>query len=640
MYNLEHFDFVIEIVEMMKNRRILKLLILSGLLWPMSVAFAVPGPREPLTFRDSGLYVGPTPYLERSDTPFNFAIVPAAPTVGKAQTVTTWNESFKKIRRSGKRVIVDFCIYDVDEKGKTKGITSGLSIDRILQGVDEFFAQVDVNEVYAITLSEENIFWNGQMERLNILYDKIKTKYPNLPVYQWYSGSSEGSAPGDNWPNLKADGWVADEYYLDQPFMERTMRHFTVLQKPFIQLGWAGGEKNSVPFITKRFWEQIEVCRKYNIPTAYFTWYGEGGSWGFEENAPASLRKIFKTVFQTAQRAKSETFEVRDATAWDWVPWEIPILKLAFKSRDHLTASYSEPFRNLDKERGLQFVNHAVVKGFANLRWDSSPMEFRLRQAGNAESSVSYTFESPFKISQLNVTAGGFVAAGKDTVASMSVLDANGKLIKTTNFTQKPEALELVIPGTDFRDRVFKVVFHMSGKAGAGGEVLAGISSLDVEAKVVLPKKKVIEIPTADALGRVVYEEDLRSTRIYHTAEFVNGEYLKYSTSGLHAVVAPGKTLEVIQKFQSSQEIDLTGLSACGIANEAGLGARMGLGISLNGRDLLAKKMSSGAFKGDLEVDLSELKKKLQTKVFYVHLFLEGTAGVISSYTVDGKIVK
>jgi hypothetical protein len=68
--------------------------------------------------------------------------------------------------------------------------------------------------------------------------------------------------------------------------------------------------------------------------------------------------------------------------------------------------------------------------------------------------------------------------------------------------------------------------------------------------------------------------------------------------------------------------------------------ARLGVGVSLNGADILARKMSEGSFNGELIVDLSELATPVQGKEFYVHLFLEGGHGVIQSYAVEAVVVK
>ena len=290
------------------------------------ISYAV-GPREPLTFRNTGLYGGWTEYSVSADCPFDFFVVNGeGPFEGRDNS--KWNEWLKKARKNGKRVIVNLNPQVKMANGQYTNISllgnkaDDAALDAMIRVIGEFFAQVDVNELYGVTLCEEQVFWNGQAENLNKLYDKMKAKY-DVPVYQWFSGSSTGSPPGIVYPNIKSDGWVADEYFLDQPYMEQTMRAYIIQQKPIVQTIWAGGEKAtaSVPFILNRFWQQVEVCRKYDIPTEYFTWYGEGGSWGMNENAPRSLKRIFDLTVQVAKRAKSQDQCPLNPQTWEFVPW-------------------------------------------------------------------------------------------------------------------------------------------------------------------------------------------------------------------------------------------------------------------------------------------------------------------------------
>lgn len=185
----------------------------------------IPGPRDPLTFKDSGLYCGWNQYFLQADTPFDYFIVPAV--MSEGQDISEWNDSLKKARRNGTRVIVDLIPRAKNADGEFYAVhhlshdAGDSEIEKLAAVVDDFFTQVDSSEICAITLGEEHIFWNGRDRHLNRLYELIKAKH-DVPIYQWYSPSSHGSIPGvTGWPNLKSDGWMADEYHLDQPDMER-----------------------------------------------------------------------------------------------------------------------------------------------------------------------------------------------------------------------------------------------------------------------------------------------------------------------------------------------------------------------------------------------------------------------------------
>lgn len=199
----------------MRNGILFTLLTLSSLGAAGNAVAEIPGPREPLTFRNSALYCGWNDYLVRADSPFDFLLVQGnGPFEGRDNA--PWNEWLKKARKNGKRVIALLNPQVKKANGEFYNISTcpsdEASLDGLVRVMSEFLDQVDVNELYAVSLSEEHIFWNGEAERLNVLYDKLKAKY-KVPVYQWYSPSGEGSVPGLNWPNLKADGWLTSMFW-------------------------------------------------------------------------------------------------------------------------------------------------------------------------------------------------------------------------------------------------------------------------------------------------------------------------------------------------------------------------------------------------------------------------------------------
>lgn len=595
--------------------------------------------RAALTFRNVGLYGAFNDYGVSAESPFDFIVAPAeGPFEGGDNR--GWSERLKTARKNGKRVIVNLNPQVKTKDGTYTNISllgdkaDDAALDAMVRVVDEFFAQVDIREIYAVSISEEQVFWNGQAGNLNRLYDKLKAKY-DIPVFQWFSPSSTGSPPGVVYPNIKSDGWVADEYFLDHPDMEKVMRAYVIQQKPIIQTIYAGGDASSVPFVPRRFWHQVEVCRKYDIPTEFFTHYGTGAAWGMSPDAPTTLKRTFDLALQVAARAKSQDQGAVNPQSWDFVPWEIPTIKLAFASKDATAATYREPY---SVDRPVRFINDTEIRGFADLRWDSSPIELRPRHAGNRQATVIYSFESPLPMSELRVKSSGFVTSGKDAMVSLTILDAAGKRVGTTSLTTQ-EDLQLKIPAAQLSGDRFKVAIELRGTANAPGEVLAGINGLDVEADMVLPKERVVVLSRADMYGGVFYEEDLRAMSVYHTAEIRNVNDIIPTPSGLHAY-SPSRTVEVIQKFRSSDSLHLTGLRVSGNADEPGRAARFGIGVSLNGKDVLARKMSSGAFSGDLQLESSELQEKIQSSEFFVHVYLEGGYGVVTGYHLDAKVVK
>jgi hypothetical protein len=613
------------------TRRLTRAILHATIVLPLPVLAQLPGPRDLLSFKDSGLYCGWTPYFTQSN-PFDFCVVPAIPYQG--QSNAAWAGSLTTARAAGKRVIADLNPQALNASGQWFGISelndssTDADLNKLVTVIDQFFAQVNVNDVYAITLGEENYFWNSRTTHLNALYDKIKAKY-NVPIYQWYGPSSIGTAPGiSGFYNLKSDGWMADEYFLDQPNMEKNMRAYAIQQKPFVQTIWAGGDAASVPFSSSRFYSQYEVLKKYNIPASYFTWNGTGGYWGFESGAPAPLKQRFELVKANATAAQSYTGP--DTTSWDQVPWKIPTIELALSSISDTTPSYSE---NYVSDRVLRFVNDARIKGFENVRWDSSAVQLRPRKAGAAQSSVTYNFSSAFPVSQLHLNAAGFITPGKSAAVSFSVLDSAGKLIQTSNLTAGG-TVSLNLSGTHFVGREFKIVYNMSGVASGAGDVLAGVSSIDVSADVVLPKQKPIQaLPTvSDAVN---FQASLSSMSIFQTATFHNPGKVQYSSEGMLANTNSG-SLEAIQSFIAPRNMTLSTLTVSGQAIQSSFGARFGVGISLDGTNMLATQYSSGDYNGDVTLNVGTLASQIKSKQVYVHLLLDGSYGVITSYGFNG----
>lgn len=592
----------------------------------------IPGAREPLTFRNSGLYGPWNAYFTNPDTPFDHAIVQAIAYEGDIQGHTDWNQHLQNSRNAGKRIIADVVPQVANGQGGYFGIanltpTSPASdLDKLANAINEFLDTVDKNELYGITLGEEHIFWDGRVDHLNGIYDRVKAAHPDVPVFQWYSPSSIGTAPGiSGWYNLKSDGWVSDEYYLDQPAMEKNMRAYVIQQKPITNVIWAGGDAHSVPYIQERFDEQVSVHQKYDVPANYFTNSGTG-PYGWAPNADPVTKARFEIVKSTAEDAASAPLP--DYESWDAVPWEIPVIELAFQTSSDITPSYVE---NYVSDRVLRVVNDTEIDGFANLRWDSSPLELRPREAGARESSVGYHFSSAFPLTELRVNAPGFITPGVNGAVSIAVLDENDNVIQTTNMTPGG-SMSMIVPGASFTGREFQVVYTMSGTADVAGQVLAGVNSINVDASVVIPTQKAIDLEIAND-GSVTFEEDLSGMSIYHTATFKNMNKIAYSSAGLLANPNPG-VLEVIQEFRTPEDIELTRLVADGSADFATFQATMGIGISLDGINIIEQITSSGTFDGDLILDLTG--QDIQTDRFYVHMLLSGSYGLMRSYTLEG----
>ena len=185
----------------------------------------------------------------------------------------SWNEHLMKARAKGKRVIADV-------------LWRHRSAETQFGTIEKFLDGVNVADLYAITIGEENIFWKGYHELLTGFYHRIKQKYPDLPVYQWYPNTFRATDwPGFMWPWLPADGWVIDEYWAEPRDFELAVRRHRMLGLPLVQLAWATPAIPRIPFHQALFQGQLRVAQKYNVPCAFFCWEEKTRLWAWDEKA-------------------------------------------------------------------------------------------------------------------------------------------------------------------------------------------------------------------------------------------------------------------------------------------------------------------------------------------------------------------
>lgn len=471
------------------NLRFLSVLCLGLFIVWGSPASAV-APREPLTFQNVGVYAGWDDYLVSKDNPFDYLIIQANVVDGKIWWHTrdkqraagdnrTWNEWLKIARANGKRVIADVgasrTIDGTTYSFQTMhGVANAPAIEQLFPMFDSFFEQVDEQELYAITLGEEHIFWEGQLERIVAVTEYLKPKY-DVPLYQWWSPSGDGSRVGVTWPNLPGDGWMLDEYFLQQTKMESLLRSQMILQKPVFQIIWAAPEAPSVPWDPQTFWDQVAACRKYNVPIAFFNWHDRDDSahtdtWGWDDNASPKARQVWEDYcLHTAVMVKR--LPPVSQEEWEFSPYAPKVITLPAREGVDAIGVYDETFA---KPRELKFIDDAQIHGLRNLKWDSSPLQLQPRTAGDAESKLIYTIEIPVDAKSITVEANG---QGDVTIEAADAAQAS-----LGNASMKDGKASLTIKADASKSNRVYVTFVMKGNAKKAGEMLAEISSLSISA--------------------------------------------------------------------------------------------------------------------------------------------------------------
>ena len=176
--------------------------------------------RTPLTFRDCGLYCNYGMWHGiRPETEDSTNMLPASRAVSDRSPWTFYVMQYHapKERRP------DFdgaSIREMAKNGKKVILRAGVgrmhkdpNVDELEQRLVTMFREVNPDWLYAITLDEEQIFWNGWGPALTELYHRCKKRWPELPVYQWWSPMQVPNVRAKSgWTAIPADGWMIDLY--------------------------------------------------------------------------------------------------------------------------------------------------------------------------------------------------------------------------------------------------------------------------------------------------------------------------------------------------------------------------------------------------------------------------------------------
>ena len=151
-----------------------------------------------------------------------------------------------------------------------------------ISAIDEFFAPGDgvtpcPEKLFAVTPSEENIDWAGQVEMQNAIYDHLKNKY-GVRTYQWLT------EPYKPRLNIRADGWVFDAYHIEEPQkFHAHVESFVLTGVPVVACLWASGHfskyypDKSWDELTRFTLERVAICRTLDLPVVLFAVAGRLG---------------------------------------------------------------------------------------------------------------------------------------------------------------------------------------------------------------------------------------------------------------------------------------------------------------------------------------------------------------------------
>jgi len=585
--------------------------------------------RKPLGFADIGVYGTLFDFCDFSVYKLRYSAETAKP-----ERLARYRATLHETAAKGKRNLVGLYTFD--------RIKHSRPIEEYIANTDAVLDAIDLADVYAVFLSEENVTWANGLNVLNALYDHIKKRHPKLPVYQWLT------APTAPHPKLKADGWCYDLYGPDPAASRRTFSKYVVTGKPFVVCINASPSVALLdePKGRASSQGQVDACREFNIPMFFFcvdTKWGSPTIWlRSEDEDIAAWRRWLLGVVNEAHRIDTSALP-------------LPSAQYSTGSAIEAAGDGANRVEFRDGFDTLQFVDDATIMGFLNLRWAGLEKALIIeRQAGEMGFvELQYHFVSEFELSRIVAKLTGKVMSGTD--------EAVGLALSVTGHSWPHEAiarpgqggLDLTASGADdpaFRGREFWVRLTCKLDSKQPRVAASRLDALTVTCHATPPERQEVML-VPDKAGKVAYRDDFASTKHLHLAHITNEQELEWRRGrlGTHGVKGRANVVTLRWKFVAERPIkDIKVRLACS-ANQRDLGATNTLAVSLDGATRLLEESTSGKgkgrFRGTLELDLAKDKRFRGLRDFWVHAEMRngcglktGTSNVLDALEVEGAV--
>lgn len=586
-----------------------------------------PPRRRPLNFSDIGVYGTLFDFCDFSVHKLGYFGKSAKP-----ERLGHFRKIIRETAAKGKRNLVGLYTFD--------RIKHSRPIAEYLANTDAVLDAIDLKDVHAVFLSEENVTWNNGLKVLNALYDHIKKRHPDLPVYQWLT------APDVPHPKLKADGWLYDLYGAGRERSRRTFAKYIVTGKPFVMC------INASPSVSlldgaKGFavsQAQVDLCREFNLPMFFFCVDSKWGSpyiWlRSEDKAIVPWRRWLLGVVNKAHRIDLSAARLRKAgTA------RLPLPSAQYSAGRPIEAAGDEANRYTfrDAFATAQFLDDANIMGLLNLRWDGLQERLILEpQAGKMDLvELQYHFVSEFEMSEITAKLTGRVMTSLEAPLrlALSVTGHSWPREATPPSGGKTGALTLTASGAGdaaFKGKEFWV--RIVGRVDPKKRRVAAafLDALEVTCRVAPPARREVVL-TPDKQGRAAWRDDFASTKYLHLAHITNKKELEWRRGmlGTHGVTGRANAVALRWKFVSGKPLRNIRIRLDCMAHERALGASSALAASLDGKNKLAEvltrkqpKDKHGRFRGTLELDLAKDERFQSIREFWVHAEMRNGSGV------------
>ncbi|MBD3293278.1 MAG: hypothetical protein GF393_10160 [Armatimonadia bacterium] len=507
-------------------------------------------------------------------------------------------ERIEQAHERGQFVLI--CLYTYDR------VTLEGPIEEYQQKTSELLAALPLELVDAVCLSEENIAWNNGLEIQNQLYDHVKSEYPDLTVYQWFTPYDTPHA------GVRADGWIIDPYRLNTQDFRKYLMKWLATGLPVINC------VNASPSVGhfQSSQDQVDVCREFNVPMFVYAVDDEQGSpyiWmDTDDPRLAQWRGWFYRVREQCHETDTSRLPLSSAQYSYGIPVEV-------------AGNETGAFEYADDFGGQKLIDDATIDGFLNTQW--AHLERRLGVKGGSVVTLTWHLWSVFEMREtaVSIAADGAEVGLQYSADGVTWLD--GSLGETLG---------------DFAGQNLWVRLNVS----AEGEEMAWLDDLSITGRNVLPEEPVVQI-TPHRRGAFEWVEDFESTRSMHLAQIEGGADLQWSRAKVGIRGQEGKRLQPTLRwhFVADRPIERASVAIESYSHRS-LSARNEFGISLDGETPLltattsGREDDSGRYVGTIEFDLSENEAFEGATEFWVHATLINGAAVKTNPSNDIREVR
>ncbi len=577
-----------------------------------------------------------------------------------AKRYTRWIADMKK---QGIEVIIR-----TDNRYSWKSRPTPKDTEMVKKGLVNFFKYVNPDDIYGISLGEENVAPPKFEAILNELYDFIKSKWPNLKVFQWYSTPI---VAGCEAAVLKADGWIIDNYSMPNPRFRRTLMHYVVMGKPVLSgteacNGTGLFSSKSRPAINNQYlkvwnnqywnvwYTQLFTCREFDVPVWFFN--------------------LDTTVMKHATMGKDPFHQQIMYAISRYDKWLQTLPPGAFATADYSNAENmieivgdkQGKFKYEDDFKFSHFIDDAAIEGFMDFVWEPGKLKTRGYRKRNVHCSLTYELKSFFKLKNAKITLSGTAGKAVNGKIILSASKDGINYIKTAEITPGKEQCSVILDAKDKLDTKLWVRLEFRGNPGSIQAPATVLKKLSIHVNHEVPPDKIVHLsPPISSHGRrrghypiVEYFDDYKISGRYkfHTdvklSDSAIFEQIKKSYCGI-TVKAPDRkrkrvTLDLIYHFVSKYPLNNIRLAVDGRCSS--YGSDFSLAVSKDGKtwtnEVSGRKtlripppFRSRQLRGTIEVALDNNKEYRNIKDFYVRIRLVNVSNKRYVWLRDFRLV-